>query len=351
MAKLSRSKKDFILYKIKQDNFSGQTLIYGVKLDQAVLYISSPLEALDATTEILRTQLIYITAIALLLGFVIAFFMSKKLANPITKITHTAAKLAKGDYSVEFEQGHYSEIDELSHTLNYTAGELKKVEALRRELIANISHDLRTPLTMIKGYTEMIEEVSANDPEKRTQHLSIIKEETTRLENLVGEILQLSLLQSGNETIQPENLNLSETTKAVLSRFTLLLEHEGYVVESRIEHDLYVFADKLKIEQVLYNLIGNAIKHSGEKKELAIRLLDQNSVVRFEVRDSGLGIAPEDLPFIWDRYYKSKEKSRSKISSGIGLSIVKNILLLHGAAFGVENAVLGGSLFWFELKK
>jgi signal transduction histidine kinase len=349
--RLSQSGKASVSYKVKQDNFLGETLIYGLKLDESVLYISSPIEALDATTGILRTQLIYITAIALLLGFVIAFFISRKLSKPITKITNTASRLAQGDYSVRFEKGYYSEIDALSATLNYTAHELSKVESLRRELIANISHDLRTPLTMIKGYTEMIEEVSANDKEKRTKHLSIIKEETARLEGLVGDILQLSLLQSGNESISPQNVNLSETVKAVLSRFAMLSEHEGYAIHSQIEHDLYVFADKSRIEQVLYNLIGNALNYAGEDKALYAKLIDLGGYVRFEVQDKGVGIAEDELPYIWERYYKSKERSRSKTSTGIGLSIVKSILLLHDAKFGVDSTVGIGSTFWFELKK
>jgi signal transduction histidine kinase len=349
--RLSQSGKDSVSYKVKRDNFSGETLIYGLKLDDAVLYISSPIEALDATTGILRTQLIYISAIALLLGVVVAFFISKKLSKPIMKITYTAARLAKGDYSVQFENGYYSEIDALSATLNYTAHELSKVESLRRELIANISHDLRTPLTMIKGYTEMIEEVSADDKEKRARHLSIVKEETARLEGLVGDILQLSLLQSGNESINPQNVNLSDTVKAVLSRFEMLSEHDGYLIQSQIEHDLYVFADKPRIEQVLYNLIGNAIHYAGENKVIVVKLIDLGGYVRFAVKDNGVGIAQDELPYIWDRYYQSKERSRSKTSTGIGLSIVKSILQLHDANFGVESTVGSGSMFWFELKK
>jgi signal transduction histidine kinase len=351
LSKLSQSGKDSVSYKIKQNNFSGETLIYGIMLKDAVLYISSPLEPLDATTGILSNQLIYVTIIALILGFVIAFFISKKLAKPITKITNTASQLAQGDYSVQFENGYYSEIDALSATLNYTAHELSKVEALRRELIANISHDLRTPLTMIKGYTEMMEEISSDDKERRAKHLSIIKQETARLEGLVGDILALSILQSGNETIHPRNVNLSETVIAVIARFEPLSERDGYVIQSRIEHDLYVFADKARIEQVLYNLIGNAIHYIGEDKVIQVSLADLSGYVRFEVKDNGAGIREEELPYIWDKYYKSKDRSRAETSTGIGLSIVKNILLLHEAKFGVDSSLGSGSTFWFELKK
>lgn len=351
LSKLTQSGDGFVSYTINQDNFSGKTLIYGVALQDAVIYISTPLEALDVTTSILARQLIYVTVISLLLGFVIAFFISKKLSKPIVKITKAAGRLAAGDYSVKFENGYYSEVDELAATLNYTARELSKVEQLRRELIANVSHDLRTPLTMIKGYTEMIEEVSGDDREKREKHLKIIKDETSRLEGLVSDVLDLSVLQAGCENITPENVNLSETVKNVLSRFEVLFEREGYIIKSNIEYDQYVLADKARIEQVLYNLIGNAVNYVGDDKTINVSLNDMGGCVRFEVKDNGDGIPEEELPYIWDRYYKAKEHVRSKAGTGIGLSIVKNILILHDAKFGVQSVIGSGSTFWFELKK
>lgn len=352
LQRLADSGKNAVSYTITtQEGFLGKTLIYGMNLTDAVLFISSPLEALDATTDILRTMLVYITVITLISGFVVAIFISRKLSRPIINITQTAERLAGGDYSVQFEKGHYSEIDALSSTLNYTARELSKVEALRRELIANISHDFRTPLTMIKGYTEMIEEVSGDDKKKREKHLAIIKEETARLEGLVDDVLELSLLQSGNEQIHPQNVNLSDAVKSVLRRFALLFENDGYIIKSDVEHDLYVFADKARTEQVLYNLIGNAVNYAGEDKTIFVTLKDSGGCVRFEVRDNGAGIAAEDLPYIWDRYYKSNAQPRTKISTGIGLSIVKNILQMHGARFGADSEIAKGSVFWFELKK
>lgn len=350
--RLLKSENDFVSYIIQMDKFNGKSLIYGAKLSgNAVLYISTPLEPLDATTNILSIQLIYVTIILLLLGFIIAFFISKKLSKPIVKITNIAGQLAGGDYSVKFEKGDYSEIDALSDTLNYTAHELSKAENLRRELIANISHDLRTPLTMIKGYTEMIEEISGDDREKREKHLSVIKEETIRLEQLVSHILDLSVLQSGCENIQLQNINMSKTVKNILTRFEAFSEHNGYIIESYINHDQYVLADKLRIEQVLYNLIGNAINYAGEDKTVSISLSDMGGKIRFEVRDNGDGIPEEDLPYIWDRYYKSKEHTRSKAGTGIGLSIVKSILIMHNADFGVKSEQGYGTTFWFELKK
>jgi len=340
-----------ISYTIKQDKFSGETLIYGCKISDIVLYISTPLEPLDATTGILRKQLFYVTVISLILGFIVAFFISKKLSKPIVEITKKAGSLANGDYSVNFEKGSYSEVDDLSDTLNHTAHELNKVEQLRKDLIANISHDFRTPLTMIKGYAEMIEEVSADDKKKLQKHVSIIKQETERLERLVNDILDLSLLQSDNEKLCISNVNLSESCKKIITRFELLLEREGFIFKSNVEHDLYVLADEQKIEQVLYNLIGNAVNYAGDEKEIEVRLADLGSIIRFEVEDHGQGISEEDIPYVWERYYKGGTHKRPKISTGIGLSIVKNILEIHDAKYGITTILDKGTTFWFELKK
>lgn len=349
--RISQSKENRISYTIMQDRFKGKTLVYGAKIQDAVLYISTPLDPVDSTTGILQTQLIYVTIIALLLGFVIAYFLARKLAKPISKITHTASQLATGNYDIHFEKGYYAEVDELAATLNHAAKELTEVEKLRRELIANVSHDLRTPLTMIKAYTEMIRDISGENKEKREAHLKVINDEADRLSLLVNDILDLSVMQAANEEAKQDNINLSSTVKKVLSRFEPLAIHEGYIIKTKIGQDLYVLADEFRLEQVFYNLIGNAINYIGEDKTMAVNLIDLGSGVRFEVRDNGCGIPEEELPFIWDRYYKSRNHKRSMVSTGLGLSIVKSILEMHNAKYGVESELGKGSIFWFELKK
>ncbi|USK72328.1 sensor histidine kinase [Peribacillus asahii] len=350
LQKLNASTEDYISYKVEE--FKGPTLVYGSKLDNdTILYISTPIGPINLTTNILKTQLVYVTITALLLGLVISFFIAKKVAKPIIKITNSAERLAKGDYHVQFENGHYAELDQLAATLNYTTNELSKVEKLRRELIANISHDLRTPLTMIKAYAEMIRDISGEKKEKREAHLQVIIEESNRLASLVNNILELSILQSNNEALQIKNVNLSETLKKILLRFGALSKLEGFEIKANIDYDLYVLVDEQRMERVIYNLIGNAINYIGEDKEIKVNLIDLGSRVRFEVIDTGKGIPSEELNLIWDRYYKAKTHKRSIISNGLGLSIVKSILEMHQAEFGIESAVGKGSKFWFELKK
>lgn len=350
LEKLNASTEGYVSYRVEE--FKGPTLVYGSKLDNdTILYISTPIGLINLTTNILKNQLVYVTIISLLLGLIISFFIAKKLAKPIIKITNSAERLAKGDYHVQFEHGHYAELDQLAATLNYTTNELSKVEKLRRELIANISHDLRTPLTMIKAYAEMIRDISGEKKEKREAHLQVIIEESNRLSSLVNNILELSILQSNNEALQIKNVNLSEMIKEILPRFGALSKLEGFEIRANIDHDLYVLVDEQRMERVIYNLIGNAINYIGEDREIKVNLIDLGSRVRFEVIDTGEGIPSEELNLVWDRYYKAKTHKRSITSNGLGLSIVKSILEMHQAEFGIESAVGQGSKFWFELRK
>jgi len=192
--KLLNSETGTIYYTRGKPNM--QLFIYGALINkdtgnQLILYISSPLDPIDSTIAILKNQLIIITGTLFLLAFFIAFFISRRLSRPIIKLTDSAKHLAAGDFNVIFERGDYSEIDQLATTLNYATRELSKVDELRKELIANVSHDLRTPLTIIKVYSEMIRDVSGDNKEKRNEHTDIIINEVDRLSTLVNEILDL----------------------------------------------------------------------------------------------------------------------------------------------------------------
>lgn len=314
------------------------------------LYLNSPLAPVDATTQILQNQLLIVTFAALIAAFILAYFISRKLSKPIADITASARQLGAGDYSVQFRGGGYAEIDQLSDALNHTAAALSRTDQLRRDLIANVSHDLRTPLTIIKSYAEMIRDISGGNAEKRNQHAGVIVEETDRLSLLVSDILDLSKMEAGTTTLDLEPFDLSQLTQDIIRRFEGFAE--AYQFETQLDHPTPIIADRKRMEQVLYNLLINAMHYTGEDKRVAIRIITQENTVQLSVTDTGCGIADDELPLVWDRYYKSSRNSgRSSIGSGIGLSIVKNVLLLHHAAFGVDSTVGQGSTFWFQLKK
>ena len=334
------------------DTNTPQSLLYVqlVTLEDnstAMVMLNTVVTPVGTTIETLRIQLLYITVIFLLISAIIALLLSRKIARPIVKINDSAKQLAKGDYDTEFVATGYREIEELNATLNYAAQELSKVEGLRRELIANMSHDLRTPLTMITGYGEVMRDIPGeNSPE----NVQVIIDEAKRLTQLVNDIMDLSKIQSGNQQMSLERFDLTEEIQQIQQRYTKLMEQQEYDISFLYEDHAWVVADRIKISQVVYNLINNAINYTGEDKKVVVRQLIQGDKVRIEIQDTGPGIDPKDLPYIWDRYYKvDKTHKRAAVGSGIGLSIVKGILELHHAKYEVQSEVGKGSTFSFEL--
>lgn len=340
-------------YTIKNQRFNNKTLILALKLNNNTqLFISASLEPLDATVTILRSQLFYITLLIVALSLVVSYFISKRISNPIIKMKNKAKEIAKGNYNITFENSEIEEINELSKTLNYACSELIKTEDLRRELLANVSHDLKTPLTMIKAYAELIRDVTYNDKEKMEKNLNIIIDETDRLNILVNDILELSKIQSNSTPLNIEEFDLNELIKEILKRYEIYIEKENYKIEYKEKENIKIKADKIRIEQVLYNLINNAINYTGEDKKVIIQIKNEKNKIRVEIKDTGKGIEKKELEYIWDKYYKvDKTHTRVQVGSGIGLSIVKNILISHNFNYGVESKINKGTTFYFEIPK
>lgn len=312
-----------------------------------VVMVNSQLTPVDATVDTLRIQFVWISVILIFLSLMIAFLLSRKISGSIIKVNLSARELAKGNYSVEFSGKDYREIAELSETLNFAASELEKTEGFRKELLANVSHDLRTPLTMIIAYAEGMRDLPG---ENTPENLQVIIDESRRLTNLVNDMLDISKLQAGVLEKEISVYNLTESIESVLERYNKLKEQDGYSIEFQYEQEVWVEADEFKIFQVIYNLINNAINYTGADKQVLVRQRIKDDIVRIEVTDTGAGIAKEALPYVWERYYKvDKTHKRAVMGTGLGLSIVKNILILHEAAYGVESEQGKGSTFWFEL--
>ena len=288
------------------------------------------------------------TVVCLVASVVVSFFISDRITKPITEFSRVAKKLSAGDYSVRFKGNGYTEIENLADTLNTATVEFGKTEQLRRDFLANVGHDLRTPLTMVKAYAEMIRDISGSDELKRNQHSQVIIDEADRLTGLVNDILNLSKLQSGTDALELRSTDLRVLAKMVVERFSVYSERDGYTFRFEADEDCCAYCDSKRIEQVIYNLIGNAVSYTGNKT-VDIRVSRVENKVRASVRDYGSGIAPEDLDKVWDRYYRANQSKRAVVGSGLGLSIVKNILTLHKAEFGVSSRLGEGTEFWFEL--
>lgn len=302
----------------------------------------------DATVSTLRMQLFIITGIMILLATLLAIIISKHISNPIVQINQSAKVLAKGNYETEFYGRGFLEIKELSDTLNAAAVELSKVERLRRELMANISHDLRTPLALIYSYAEMMHDFPNEVTSEQSQ---IIMAETKRLTSLVNDMLDISLLEAGVSMLNKTEYNLTESMRNTIGRMNELVKNEGYKLDLEYNEDIRIFADEVKITQVFYNLLLNAITHSDNDKTVLVRQIIKENTVRVEVIDHGEGISQNDLPYIWERYYKVDKKHRRPImGTGLGLSIVKKIIEMHNGKYGVESEKGKGSVFWFQLE-
>ena len=325
------------------------TKILSYKGNEYILMINSYISPVNATVSTIRKQLFYVTIMMVVLAFLLSVYIAKKIANPIIDINESAKALAGSNEKIDFKASGYREISELSDTLSYVSTELTKTENFRRELIANVSHDLRTPLTLISGYAEMMRDLPGENNPENTQ---IIIDEANRLTALVNDMLDLSKLQAGTQKMEMRVYNLTQNVKETMKRYAALTEKEGYHITFDYEEEVEIEGDELKISQVIYNLINNAINYTGEDKTVAVCQKIVDNKVRMEVTDTGEGIAEENIPYIWDRYYKvDKLHKRAAIGTGLGLSIVRNILEAHGATYGVESELHKGSTFWFELAR
>ena len=348
---LKSSKSGMIFFPAKDENMRAILLATYVGTPDKMIgyiFIYNYLEPTETTTQILTQIFITSSFTILLLSFAIAFFVSIRISKPIIAISKSANKLITGEFDMQPSQSDYSEIRLLKENLNMASYEISRTETLRKDLLANVSHDLRTPLTMIKAYAEMIRDLSGNNPEKREKHLQVIIDETDRLTLLVSDILNLSKLQSGVLELDRQNINFSTHLSEIVSRFSMLDETK-IILEA--EDNIYINADSKQLGQAVYNLIINAINYSGVDTVTVRLFRKKGGLVHFEVADKGVGIAADKLPYIWDRYYKvnrSENYKRAVKGTGLGLSIVKGVFECHGFNYGVESEEGKGTVFWFE---
>ena len=344
----------------QQDSLSGkggvQTMLWGGTVQQQnksyMLLASAVITPVSSTREAIQTELVYISLVLVALSILLAWLLSKKITSPIVLLNSAAKKLAAADSSASFYQTGYREIAELSQTLEHTASELQKIERLRRELIANISHDLRTPLTLITGYGEVMRDLPG---ENTPENLQVIIDEARRLSSLVTDTLDLSQLQAGVQTLSTSPFDLTQLVQNVVTRYGAMLKEQGYQLQfdrGGSDEGQWVEADENKIYQVVYNLVGNAVTYTGADKQVLVRQRVQGDMVTIEVLDTGEGIEPQMLPHIWERYYNGESAhKRPTAGTGLGLSIVKGCLELHHTPYGVKSEPGLGSCFWFSLKR
>ncbi len=329
------------------EEISSRSITYSSEIHSAdgeafLLTISSRISPSTPMVNVFKLILIVTSVFSLSVSLFFAFIASKGLASPIKDLANSIDSLVAGDPDVVFSGSGCLETVHLGNTLNAAAQKLRKTESLRKELLANVSHDLRTPLTMIGGYGEMMRDIPG---ENNAENIQIIIDETHRLTKLVNDALDLSKLQSGNYNLHPTVFSVTDEAFDIVTQFEKLSAGKSRISFIR-SCDVFVKADETLISEAIYNLVNNAVKHSGENSSVTVRQSVNEKTVRISVIDNGCGIAEDDLKDIWERYQKG---SRSGGGTGLGLPIVKSAVLLCGGTCGVISNLGSGSEFWIEL--
>ena len=316
-----------------------------------LVMVGSLITPVNATTSTLRSLLFFVALFVILAAVVLAFILSRFMVRPLSKIKKEAVNLPNGTYDGEGLNSNIREYQELNKTMITSCAKINEVTKARKELLANVSHDLRTPLTMIVGYGEMMRDF---DDEKNNQNIEVIISEAKRLSSLVDDLLDLSKNEEGHLKITKTKVRLNALLKEVSSQY------EAYFKNAKVDfklvllkEDVLVMLDERRIKQVLYNFLNNALNYN-QKEMPYIELGAKDLGDHFEVYvyDNGDGIKKEDLDKIWERYYRvDKEHKRQRIGSGIGLSLSRSILIAHNLKYGVESKLNTYSKFYFELDK
>ncbi len=344
---------------------------WGYYSDDRTLFIMSiPLASIRESVLLSNRFLVYVGTAAMVFSSIVIYFTTKKITSPILQLADISERMSRLDFEAKYQGDAQDEIGVLGNSMNVlsdklreTVGELKsannelkrdieekiQIDEMRQEFIANVSHELKTPIALIQGYAEGLTEGMAEDRESRDYYCEVIMDEANKMNKMVRQLLTLSALESGNDQACMERFDLAELIRGVLASTRILIEQKGAVVEFLCPNPVYVWADEFKIEQVMTNYVSNALNHLEGEMRITITVEDEGETVRSTVKNTGEPIPEEDLLNIWTKFYKvDKARTRAYGGSGIGLSIVKAVMDSHHRECGVEN-VPNGVEFWFTL--
>lgn len=346
---------------------------WGFFSDNSTLFIMSmPLASIRESVVLSNRFMTYVGLVALALGSILMYFVTRRVTNPLMRLAALSERMSNLDFEASYEGDAEDEIGVLGHSMNtlsdklkQTIGELKKanrqlqhdieekiqIDEMRKEFIANVSHELKTPIALIQGYAEGLNEGMCEDAESRSYYCEVIMDEAGKMNKMVKQLLTLTALEFGNDTPMMETFDLAELIDDLLESARILTEQNQARVEVETERPLYVVGDEFKIEEVLTNYLTNAMNHLDGERIIRIRTEQMGDQVGVFVFNSGSPIPEEDLPNLWTKFFKvDKARTRAYGGSGIGLSIVKAIMDAHHQSCGVENRE-DGVEFWFTLEK
>lgn len=343
------------VYRKKQfsEALNTDVVFYGTPLKQdhktiGAVLIFSPLDPINSWLAKINAMIAGTALFALIISFFFISFSSARISRPIKQMEEITRKIANGEESPELNIHTGDEIEQLANSFNHMKQQVASTELMRREFIANVSHELRTPLTSINGFTQgMLDGLI--QPHQYPHYLTVIQSETQRLMRLTGDILELAKLQGGRLTLHKQHLSVTDQLNKALEAFEMQRAQKQIRFRIDCAADLYVWADPDRLQQILHNIIDNAMRYSSEGQQINIRVQKQTGFLQFAITDYGTGISTEDLPYVFERFYRD-EKSRFGITgSGLGLSIVKNLVEAHGGKITVKSQAGQETSFIFNL--
>ena len=340
--------------------------------NQTMVIMSTPVASLKESVSISNRFLIYMAIIGFIITVILTFIIAKMITYPILELAEISNKMGKLDFTAKYIGNRSDEIQTLGLNMNYMSDRLKKaidelqeanellkedikrkeaIDEMRKDFIANVSHELKTPIALIQGYAEGLNEGLCEDEESRKYYTEVILDESEKMNKMVKQLLTLSSLESGNSILHKENFNLTSLIESVLGSISILIGEKNVNIEFDSDKEIFLNADEFKIEEVVTNYISNSIHHVSDSGEIKINVSDDGENITFSVYNTGNPIPEKDLNNIWEKFFKvDKAHSRAYGGSGIGLSIVKAIVEAHNGTVAVRN-ILDGVEFSFKIPK
>ena len=340
--------------------------------NQTIVIMSTPVASLKESVSISNRFLIYMAIIGFIITVILTFIIAKMITNPILELADISNKMGKLDFTAKYAGNRSDEIQTLGQNMNYMSDRLEKaiyelqeanellkedikrkeaIDEMRKDFIANVSHELKTPIALIQGYAEGLNEGLCEDEESRKYYTEVILDESEKMNKIVKQLLTLSSLESGNSILHKENFNLTSLIESVLGSISILIGEKNVNIEFDSDKEIFLNADEFKIEEVVTNYISNSIHHVRDSGEIKINVSDDGENITFSVYNTGNPIPEKDLNNIWEKFFKvDKAHSRAYGGSGIGLSIVKAIVEAHNGTVAVRN-ILDGVEFSFKIPK
>lgn len=338
---------------------------FGIKFNSIVMEISindgkngyviiqSFIEPIKETTTILKQQLMVVGLISLVVGSIIAYIFAKKFSKPILEISSASKRIAQGDFNTEVSVKSKDEVAMLAKTINHMAMQLKQTDNIKKEFMANISHELKTPISSIQAYGELLLDCDIEEKKEKDKYAEIIVMNSKKLTSMVEDILELSELQSGNYILDLSSFCLIALIKDIIDDMQVFAMGKNVeIILETVNDNLFIIADKYKIHSVFCNILQNAIRHSYLNGIVEIRITFTSTDIHINIIDNGEGIDEDKLPYIWERFYKADKSRRNRKSgAGLGMAIVKEIFELHHYTYGIESQRDIGTRVWFTISK